>query len=134
MTRSTIFQFYHGGQFKYLRTQDYPEKSTDLPRVTEKFITCGCIKYTSTLVQIKLINFSGCRHQLHSTTIIPSWACMWNPFFSDRPITKLSWKWRPFHKMADPDQLPSPHGHGGLSLVISSRSTTKTSCTWRFLH
>ena len=36
--------------------------------------------------------------------------------------------------MADPDQLPSPHGHGGPSLVISSRSTTKTSCTWMPLN
>jgi hypothetical protein len=63
MTLSIIFQLYHGGQFNYLRTQDYPEKRTDLPGVTEEFITCGCIEYTSTLVQIKLINCSGCRHQ-----------------------------------------------------------------------
>ena len=52
MTLSTIFQLYHGGQFNYWRAQDYAEKSTDLPGVTEKFITCGCIEYTSKLVQI----------------------------------------------------------------------------------
>jgi hypothetical protein len=36
MPFSTIFKFYRGSQFHWMGKPDYPEKTTNLPQVTDK--------------------------------------------------------------------------------------------------
>jgi hypothetical protein len=59
----TIFQLYLGGQFYWWRKPDYPEKTTDLPQVTDK-LSHNVVSSTDRLSGIRTQNFSGDRHWL----------------------------------------------------------------------
>ena len=62
MPLSTIFQLYRGGQFHWWRKTEYLEKTTDLPQVTDKFLSHNVVSSISCLIRIKTHNFSGDSH------------------------------------------------------------------------
>ena len=65
MPLSTIFQLFHGGQFYWWRKPEYPEKTTNLSQVTDKFLSHNVVSSTPGLSGIRTRNVSGDRYWLH---------------------------------------------------------------------
>jgi len=62
MPLSTIFQLYFGGQFYWRMKPEKPEKTTDLPQITDKLFSHNVVSSTPRLSGVRTHNVSDDMH------------------------------------------------------------------------